>query len=60
MVLGQLSPMEIAPNPDSNPNPKQYPNPNWGAIFLVGNCPNTTKNEFSLKDFLNLNLSIAL
>ena len=37
LVLGQLPPRKIAPNPKTNPNP----NPNMGIIFLRGNCPDT-------------------
>ena len=36
MVLGQLPPRKIAPNPKTNPNTN--PNPKRGAIFLGGNC----------------------
>ena len=35
-VLRQLPPRKIAPNLKTNPNPT--PNPNWGVIFLGGNC----------------------
>ena len=38
MALGQLSPRKIVPNPKTNPNP------NRGAIFLRGNCPDTSKD----------------
>ena len=31
------------PNPNSNPNPQSNPNPNRGAIFFLGNCPDTIK-----------------
>ena len=34
MVLGQLLPRKIVPNPKTNPNPN--PNPNRWAIFLGG------------------------
>ena len=36
MVLGQLPPRKIAPNPKTNPKPNA--NANWGTIFLEGNC----------------------
>ena len=41
MVLGQLPPRKIAPNPKTNPNSNQ------GSIFLWGNClvaPNPKAN----------------
>ena len=38
-VPGQLIPLKIAPNPNSNPNTKS--NPNRGAIFLGDNFPDT-------------------
>ena len=43
MVLGQLPPRKIVPNPKTNFNS----NPNHGAIFLRGNClvaPNPKTN----------------
>ena len=42
MVLGQLTPKEITPNPKANSNPNLNPHPNWGTIFLGGDCPYTT------------------
>ena len=42
MILGQLPPRKIAPNPKTNP--KANPNPNRGVIFLGGNCPDTHHN----------------
>ena len=43
MVLGQLLPRKIAHNPNPNPNTKPNPNSNQGAIFLGGNCLETSK-----------------
>ena len=37
LVLGQLPPRKIAPNPKTNANP----NPNRGVTFLRGDCPYT-------------------
>ena len=51
MVLGQLFPRKIAPNPKPNANPN--PNPNWGAIFLGGNCLDTGKNKRNEKQKRN-------
>ena len=51
MVLGQLPPRKIAPNPKTNPNPN--PNPNQRAIFLPGNClvaPQTPKLTLNLTE----------
>ena len=45
MVLGQLPPRKIAPNPKTNPKPNA--NPNWGTIFsraIVWLPPNPKTN----------------
>ena len=42
MVLGQLPSRKIAPNPKTNHNANPNPNPYRGAIFLGGNCLDTT------------------
>ena len=61
MVLGQLPPRKITPNPKTNHYPT--PNPNPGTNFFEGNClvapnpktnpnldpnPNPSQGEFSL------------
>ena len=33
----------IAPEENWPPNPNSNPNPNRGAIFFLGNCPDTIK-----------------
>ena len=53
MVLGQLPPRKIAPNPNYNPNPN--PNPNRGAIFIGGNCSDTCLNT-TVRKFNNSNI----
>ena len=40
------------PNPKTNPNPNPNPNLNRGAIFLGGNCPDTTGKELCGSLFL--------
>ena len=44
MVLGQIHPRKIVPNPKTKPNPHPNPNPNREAIFLGDNCPDTKIN----------------
>ena len=61
MVLGQMPPRKIAPNPKTNPNPN--PNPNWGAIvwlpptlkltLTLTQTPTLTGGQFSGYRFYN-------
>ena len=46
IVLGQLPPRKITPNPNSNPNSELNPNPNQRPIFLGGNCPDALYDIF--------------
>ena len=39
MVSRSIAPRKIAPNHKAKPNH----NPNWGAIVLEGNCPDTCR-----------------
>ena len=68
MVLGQLLPRKVAPNPTSNPNAKPNPNSNRGAIFLGGNCPDTAipftirifaRYEVLIRKSVNVNIRIS-
>ena len=34
----------VAPNSKTDPDVDSNPKPNWGAIFLRGNCPDTNNN----------------
>ena len=53
MVLGQLPPGKLPPNSNPYPNANPKPNPNQGegggAIFIGGNCPDTSRNVEKLK-----------
>lgn len=40
-VIGQLLTKENCSQSKTNPNLNPNPKPNWGAIFLEGNCPDT-------------------
>ena len=44
MVLGQIHPRKIVPNPKTKPNPHPNPNPNREAILLGDNYPDTKIN----------------
>ena len=39
LVLGQLPPRKVDPNPKTNPNPN--PNPNLGTVLVRVNCPDS-------------------
>ena len=47
---------DCPPNLNSNNNPKPNPNPNRGAIFLGGNCPDTSLKTKDRKIRGNCNL----
>ena len=49
MVLWQLRPRKIAPNPIFNANLNPNANPNQGPIFLGGNCPDAEENKYLLQ-----------
>ena len=39
---------KLSPDPKTNPNFNPNPNPNRGAIFRMGNCPDTILPNISI------------